>query len=56
VPEVPALAIGSAATLAVVDVVYYRQGILRWVYLVDALGEIALIVGWVTAWRGRQTT
>jgi hypothetical protein len=54
-PEVPTLAVGSAATIAAVDIVYYRKGVLRWVYLVDAAGEIALIAAWLTAWRGRHS-
>jgi hypothetical protein len=54
-PEIPTLAIGSAATIATVDIVYYRKGVLRWVYLVDAAGEIALIAAWLAAWR-RQSS
>jgi hypothetical protein len=53
-PEIPALAIGSAATIATVDILYYRKGVLRWVYLVDAVGEIALIGWWLAAWRARS--
>ena len=50
-PEIPSLALGAAATVAAVDIVYYRKGVLRWVYLVDAAGEIALIAAWLAAWR-----
>jgi hypothetical protein len=50
-PEIPTLAIGSAATVAAVDILYYRKGVLRWVYPVDAAGEIALIAAWLAAWR-----
>lgn len=50
-PEVPALGGASAAILAGVDIVYYRKGTLRWVYLLDALAEIGIIAGWAGAVR-----
>lgn len=59
-PEAPVLAAGTATTLALVDIVYYKKGILRWVYLVDAAMEILLAAGWLTSFgllhRGRSRT
>ena len=54
-PEVQVLGIAGAAARGSVDVVYFHKGILRWVYLVDALFEYALIAAWVSAWRARVT-
>lgn len=48
-PEIPALGSATAAILAGVDMVYYRKGILRWVYLVDALAEVGIIAAWSMA-------
>jgi hypothetical protein len=53
--EIPLLGMASAATLATVDIVYYRKGILRWVYLVDALLEAGLIAGWIAGWRSSRS-
>jgi hypothetical protein len=50
-PEIVLLGAASAGVIGGVDVVYYRKGILRWVYLVDALAELAFIIGWLTARR-----
>ena len=43
------LAIGSALALAWVDAYYSLTGVIWPVYLLDAFGEIALIVGWCVA-------
>jgi len=40
------LAIGSAAALAAVDVVYVARGTIARVYLVDAAAEAILIIAW----------
>lgn len=48
-PEVRALGVGSALTLATVDVVYYRRGILRFVYLLDAVFELCITGCWFAA-------
>jgi hypothetical protein len=48
-PEIKWLAIGSAAGLAFIDVYYYLDGTLRWVYLLDAGAEAVLIGLWVWA-------
>lgn len=45
-PELKSLAIGCAACLAFIDVYYYLDGILRWVYLLDAGAEVILIGMW----------
>lgn len=47
--EIAAVAAGTASVLATVDIVYYRRGILRWVYLLDAVGEGVLVAGWLLA-------
>jgi hypothetical protein len=46
-PEVPLLGIGSAAVLTVIDVVYVAKRRIAPIYLLDALGEMMLVVGWV---------
>jgi hypothetical protein len=53
-PEIPALAIGSAAGLAAIDIVYVARGRISPVYLLDASAEIALIAGWTTALLARR--
>ncbi len=50
-PEVPLLAAGSAAGLAGIDTVYAARGRISRIYLLDALAEGALLVGWALAWR-----
>lgn len=40
------IAAGSAAALAVVDVVYVAQGRISRIYLLDAAAELALVTGW----------
>lgn len=46
VPEVPALAVGSAAGLTAIDVIYVAKGRIRPVYLLDAVAELWLIGAW----------
>jgi hypothetical protein len=53
-PEIAALGIGSAASLAAIDVYYVARGRIRWVYLLDALGNLGLIAGWITALRAQR--
>jgi hypothetical protein len=48
-PEVPLLAIGSAAGLTGIDVVYVAKGRISPIYLLDALAELLLIAAWVVA-------
>lgn len=52
-PEISLLAVGSAASLASVDLVYWKRGTLPKVFLLDALGEIAFAAWWVAA-RGKR--
>lgn len=56
-PELMLLAAGSAASLAVVDLVYSPQRISP-VYLLDALAEGVLVTGWCVAaaraWKRRS--
>jgi len=46
-PEVATLAVGNAVALTAVDVVYVAKRRIRWVYLLDAVLEIALLAGWL---------
>jgi hypothetical protein len=48
-PEIALLAAGSAAALATVDVVYTQKGVIRPVYLLDAVAEAGLIGAWTAA-------
>ena len=49
-PELATIAVGSAAALAAVDLVYVSKGRISPIYLLDALGEVALLIGWAVAW------
>ncbi len=53
-PEIPVLAVGSAVGLTAIDVIYVAKRRIAPIYLLDALGEIVLILGWVLAWRRRS--
>ena len=53
VPEVPLLAVGSAAGLAAIDIIYVARRRIRPVYLLDAIAEIGLIALW-GVWAGRK--
>ena len=48
-PEITALGIGAAASLTAIDVYYVAKGRIRWVYLLDALGNVLLIGGWIAS-------
>ena len=50
-PELRLLAVGSAAGLAAIDVVYVARRRISPIYLLDALGEVILIGSWVAAMR-----
>ncbi|PKV62843.1 hypothetical protein [Pontibacter ramchanderi] len=50
--EIKWLGIGGAAGLGFIDVYYSLNDIIRNVYLLDAVGELALILLWL--WAGRQ--
>ena len=47
-PEIPALALGSAAGLTAIDVIYVAKGRISPIYLLDALLEIVLIAAWLS--------
>lgn len=54
-PEIPLLAVGSAAGLGAIDVFYASKGRISPVYLLDAALEALLIGGWVAGiLRGRR--
>jgi hypothetical protein len=50
-PEIPVLAVGSALSLAAIDVVYVKRGRISPIYLLDAVAELALVAGWLLVWR-----
>lgn len=54
--ETTLLAVGSAACLTAVDVVYVARGRLSKVYLLDAVAEGALIAAWGVSRTGRRPT
>ncbi len=50
-PDIPLLAVGSAAGLTAIDLIYVARGRIARIYLLDALAECLLIMGWTLAWR-----
>lgn len=50
-PEITGIAAGSAASLAMIDIINVGRGRISKVYLLDALGNIILIGGWIAAIR-----
>ena len=48
--EIVLLAIGSAAGLTAIDVVYVLKRVIDKIYLLDAVAEIVLIAGWIILW------
>lgn len=53
--EIRLLAIGSAAGLAGIDIIYVSLGRISPIYLLDAFIELILIVWWVVTWRKGTT-
>jgi hypothetical protein len=56
-PEIRLLGVGSAAAFTVLDVIYTARGRISPVYLLDAVVEAGLLVGWGVAYarsRGRS--
>lgn len=54
-PEVRMLAVGSAAALTLVDLIYTAKRRIAPVYLLDAVVEVGLITGWGVAYaRSRR--
>ena len=49
-PEIVLVATASATALATIDVVYVAKRRISWVYLLDAVAEIALAAGWARLW------
>ncbi len=49
--EIVVLAIGNAFALLVIELVYWSLGSISAVYLLDAVVEVFLIVGWLFFWR-----
>jgi hypothetical protein len=46
-PEIRGLAAGTAAGLTGIDLYYVKKERIPRIYLLDALGEISLILGWI---------
>jgi hypothetical protein len=44
--EVAFLAVASAFAFLAVDVVGWASGVLRWTYLIDAVAQTGILVGW----------
>jgi hypothetical protein len=53
-PELRTIAVASAVSLALVDVIFVSKGRIRPVYLVDAVAEAALIAAWLRVYRYRN--
>jgi hypothetical protein len=51
-PETVTLAVGSAAALMAIDVVYTAKGRIRRIYLLDAVLEALLLAEWSRSRRG----
>lgn len=49
IPEVALLAMGSAGVLIGVEIVYVSKRVISWIYLLDAVAELLIIVGWLRA-------
>lgn len=54
-PEIPLLAVGSAASLAGIDVIYVARKRISPVYLLDALAELILVGGWAFFWTRKSS-
>lgn len=53
-PETVLLGAGSAAGLAAIDIVYVSRKRISPVYLLDALAELILVLGWIIGWRSAK--
>ena len=53
-PPIQLLAVGSAAGLTSIDLIYVARRRISRVYLLDALAELLLIGGWASAWIGER--
>jgi hypothetical protein len=54
-PPVALLAMGSAAALLTIDVVYSVKGVISKIYLLDAAAELLLLLAWIYAAFLRQS-
>ena len=50
-PEMELVAVGTALSLAAVDVVYVSRRRIRRIYLLDALANLVLVAAWLTSQR-----
>ena len=53
-PEIRALGAGTAAVLAVIDCTYVARKRISPIYLLDAVAEVAIGIGWMVA-EGRES-
>lgn len=53
-PEIKLIAIGSAASLAVIDFIYVAKRRISPVYLLDGIAEVAFVLSWVSKLRARR--
>jgi hypothetical protein len=53
-PEIAGLGISSAASLTAIDLWYAGKGRIRRVYLLDAIGNLGLIAGWIVALKAER--
>jgi hypothetical protein len=44
------LAVGSALSLVVIDLVYTSTGVISTIYLLDAFVQVLLIIGWIAGY------
>jgi hypothetical protein len=49
--EIIILAIGNAFALTVIEVIYWSDGTISAIYLVDTVVEVLLIICWLLLWR-----
>lgn len=50
-PEIATIAVGSSASLTIIDLINVARGRIPKVYLLDAAANLALIGGWIAALR-----
>jgi hypothetical protein len=51
--EVFILAVGGAAALTAIDVIYVLKRVIDKIYLLDAIAEVVLIAAWLATWMSR---
>jgi hypothetical protein len=50
-PELVVVAVGSAAALGAVDVIYVAKRVIPKIYLADAVAEAIIVAAWLVLWR-----